>query len=137
MAAMGSMGASGTQDVGIDQATTVGDIQAILHRIMYKISDIEDNIAKNTQGSEQQLAQIRVDIRTMQMSGIGSGKGPGDRRIDLIDTKTMSPDKFSGNRSENFKILGQVHQGVLQREAAWVPPRLGGVREDRRQWHRG
>ena len=101
MAGMGSMGAN-VPDIGIDQATTVGDLQAILHRIMFRVIDIESNVGTNAQGAEQQLAAIRVEIRNMQLQGAGGGAG-GSKRIDLIDTKTMSPDKYSGNRSENFK----------------------------------
>ena len=101
MAGMGSMGAN-VPDIGIDQVTTVGDVQAILHRIMFRITDIENNVGTNAQGAEQQLAAIRVEIRNMQLQGAGGGAG-GSKRIDLIDTKTMSPDKYTGNRSENFK----------------------------------
>ena len=98
---MAGMGASGTPDVSIDHASSVGDIQAILRRMVARIDDLEITVGANATGTEQQLAGIRVDIRTIQVQGAASG-GMG-KRIDLIDTKTMSPDKFSGGRSENFK----------------------------------
>ena len=81
----------------------MGDIQAILHQIVYRMDDITNNVGDNAQGAEQQLAAIRVEIRNLQQGAGGGGGSSGGKRIDLIDTKTMSPDKFSGNRSENFK----------------------------------
>ena len=99
---MAGMGASGALTASIDQASTVGDIQSILKRLLAKIDDLEITVGANETGAEQQLAGIRVDIRNIQSQGAANSGGNG-KKIDLIDTKAMSPDKFSGGRSESFK----------------------------------
>jgi len=82
--------------------TTVADIQTVLHRFLGRILAIEHEIVTNATGAEQQLAGIRVDLRTLQLAPPPSSHGHG-KRFDLIDSKTMSPAMFSGARTENFK----------------------------------
>ena len=52
----------------IDSVTTVAVIQTVLHRMLYRIEAIESEIISNASGAEQQLASIRVDVRTLQLA---------------------------------------------------------------------
>ena len=52
----------------IDSVTTVADVQTILHRLLSRIIAIEGEVVTNAHGAEQQLASIRVDVRTLQLA---------------------------------------------------------------------
>ena len=97
-AAQGSSLADGPM---IDSVTTVADIQTVLHRMLYRMEAIEYEVTSNASGAEQQLAAIRVDVRTLPLAHPPSTHA---KRFDLIDSKTMSPAMFSGARTENFQV---------------------------------
>ena len=101
---MAQVGLSGQDDVYIDNAVSVGDIQAILHRMVLKLTVMEQDIEKNAQGAEQQLAQLRMDVRVLQTAPAPVAPTAHEKRFDLIDTKGMSPTVFGGTRAENFKF---------------------------------
>ena len=82
-------GQSGQDDVYIDNATTVVHFQVILHRIAHLIDRQSGEIERTTHGTEQQLAQVRIDIQTLSQRPQASAST--DVRVDLIDLKTMSP----------------------------------------------
>ena len=65
----------------IDSVTTVADIQAVLRRILFRIEAIEYEVATNASGAEQQVAAIRVDVRTFQLAPPPATQS---KRIDLI-----------------------------------------------------
>ena len=102
MAGIGMQGTQLADGPMIDSVTTVADVQTILHRLLGRIIAIEGEVVTNAHGAEQQLASIRVDVRTLQLAPPPSPHGHG-KRFDLIDSKTMSPAMFSGARTENFK----------------------------------
>ena len=79
----------------------MGDFQIILHRIVQLIDRQSGEIERTTHGTEQQLAQVRIDLQTLSQRPQASASA--DVRVDLIDLKTMSPTVFSGDRGENFK----------------------------------
>ena len=118
---MAQVGLSGQDDVYIDNAVSVGDIQAILHRMVLKLTVMEQDIEKNAQGAEQQLAQLRMDVRVLQTAPAPVAPTPHEKRFDLIDTKGMSPTVFGGTRAENFKFWAKK---VL----AYTNARLPGYR---------
>ena len=84
----------------IDSVTTVADIQTVLHRMLYRSEAIQSEIISSASGVEQQLASIRMDVRNLQLA---SSPSSHTEKLDLIDSKTLSPAVFSGARSENFK----------------------------------
>ena len=88
--------------MSIDNATSVGDFQTILWRIHARMESIEDSVAMNDSGATQQLAAIRVDVRTLQQAPQHAPHGPA--KFDLIDPTTMAPKSYSGSRSENYKV---------------------------------
>ena len=113
-------GQGGSDDVFVQNATTVGDFQNILQSLMQRLDTLEGEVAMNASGSEQQLAAIRVDIRTINQQAAGQGASQASR-FDLIDTKAMSPNIFSGDRSENFKQW-------VKKVKAYCNARLAGYR---------
>ena len=68
----------------IDSVTTVADMHTVLHRMLYRIGAIEFEVTSNASGAEQQLAAIRVDIRTLPLAPPPSTHA---KHFDLVDTK--------------------------------------------------
>ena len=111
MAASGSPGASGQDDVTIENTSTIGDFQVVLLRLTRANQVVRDELAyvqsdaaaKHAQ-RDIELAQVRVELRMAQAAGAQAGQGgQRDGRFELIDTKTMTPTKFSGMRTDHFK----------------------------------
>ena len=98
MAAMHT-GQSGSSDAAVENANSVGDFQTTLWRIMARLDSVENDVATNASGSEQQLAFIRVDVRALQQEPAADT----GRKVDLVDAKSMSPTTYSGARSESYK----------------------------------
>lgn len=96
-----NQGQSGQDDVYIDNAHTVGDFQVIMHRMVALIDRTSQELERTSHGAEQQLAQLRTDLRAMAQAPQAQARA--ETRLDLIDLKTMSPAAFSGDRGENFK----------------------------------
>ena len=119
MAAMQS-GESGQDDVSIGNANTVGDFQTLIARLDVRIDQLENELAMQGSGTEQQLATIRVDVRTLQQAG--GGAQAGGAKFDLVDTKNMSPTVYSGKRSDNFKVWAK-------RVKAYTNAKLPGYRK--------
>ena len=87
-------GESGQPDVSIPNVATVGDAQAVFYRQQDKIDRQQDKIEMMERmlgNCEQQITRLLAQPMDQQ------------RRIELVDVKTMSPEKFKGERSENFK----------------------------------
>ena len=82
MAGNGAQGSHLADGPMIDSATTVADIQSVLHRMLYRIEAIESEIISNASGAEQQLASIRVDVGTLQLAPPPSSHA---KKFDLID----------------------------------------------------
>ena len=95
-------GQSGMNDVYIINAETVGDFRTVLMFIDGRLDAIENDVAMNASGSEQQLAALRHELRGVQVGGVSN-------KFDLVDMKTMTPAVFTGARSENFRTLSLIH----------------------------
>ena len=119
MAGRGMQGSQLADGPVIESVTTVADIQTVLHRVLGRIEAIENEIVSNAHGSEQQLASIRVDVRTLQLAPPLSSH---QKKFDLIDSKTMTPATFGGSRSENFKAWAKKIK-------AYTKNKLPGYRE--------
>ena len=120
MAGNGAQGSHLADGPMIDSVTTVADIQTVRHRMLYRIESIESEIISNASGAEQQLASIRVDLRTFQQAPPPSSHY--EKKFDLIDSKTMTPATFGGSRSENFKAWAKKIK-------AYTNSKLPGYRE--------
>ena len=97
--------ASGSNDVTIDNATSVGDFQVVLQRITLENEALKDQLERNSHGAEQQLAQLRMDVRLLQQQQQAPPQADArEERFELVDTKNMSPAIYSGTRAENFKV---------------------------------
>ena len=98
-------GQSGSDDVYVENATSVGDFQIILARQSSEIAVLKDEAEKAGTSAEAQLAQLRVEIR---MLGLQQQQAPPaakkDERIELVDVKTMSAAIFNGFKTEVFKL---------------------------------
>ena len=112
---MAAPGQSGMNDVYIINAETVGDFRSVLMRIEGRLDALENDVAMNASGSEQQLAAIRHELRGVQAGGAVN-------KFDLVDMKTMTPALFTGARSENFRVWAK-------RVKAYTNARLPGYRK--------
>ena len=102
----GQGGASGQDDVTIDNANTIGDFQTLLRKGFEEREALQLELNNYTQNTEQQLAALRVELRMAQLQPQGVPHAAPDQRehkMELIDMKTMSPSKFSGNKGEHYK----------------------------------
>ena len=104
---MAAVGETGRGDVYIDNAHSVGDFQVILHRLQDMIETMQNEMEMNGTGIEQQMAQVRVDLRQMAVDARNVTSTASSTKYDLVDTKVMSPAQFSGERAENFKQWGK------------------------------
>ena len=82
----------------------MGDIQAIFRRMEQRLEVVDHETAMNASGTEQQMAALRVDVRTLQIAPPAAAP----KRYDLIDTKTMSPSMSGGTRADNFKAWAKT-----------------------------
>ena len=115
----------------IDSVTTVADIQTVLHRFLGRIIAIESEIVTNAHSAEQQLAGIRVDVRTLQQAPPTSSHF--QKKFDLIDSQTITPATVGGSRSENFKAWAKkskVKCPDVDSDARELLRRVPGIRDD-------
>ena len=98
-------GQSGADDVVIENAVTVGDFQVILNRAFEFMHDMRAEKEKEAQNYEQQLAQLRVEIRMTAVTAAQAQPAGRDReeRFELVDVKAMSQAVFNGFKTEDFK----------------------------------
>ena len=106
MAASYQPGLSGQDVVNIENSTTVGDFQSLLTRAFSLIDRVAQEAERHVHGSEQQFAQVRMDLQVLRTQGQQTQAQAQDRgpKIDLIDVKAMSPATFNGDHGDNFKI---------------------------------
>ena len=84
-------GQSGSDDVYVENASSVGDFQIILARQSAEIAVLKDEAERAGTNAEQQLAQLRVEIRMMGLQQQLAPQAPAkEERIELIDVKAMS-----------------------------------------------
>ena len=102
-------GQSGNEDVSIENAHSVGDFQVLLRAGREANEALRNELETYTRNTEQQLAQLRVDLRlatiatAQAQAGGGQGSESREIRMELIDMKSMSPATFSGAKGEHFK----------------------------------
>ena len=103
---MAGQGPSGQDDVSIENANTIGDFQTLLRKGFEEREALKLELDNYTQNTEQQLAALRVELRRAQLQAQQAPPAAPDNRehkMELIDMKTMSPSKFSGNKGEHYK----------------------------------
>ena len=108
---MGSPGASGQDDVSIENASTVSDFVTVLQRMNIanralrdELSYVQADAATKHSQRDMEMAQMRVELRLAQAAGVQSQSQHSDKKFELIDVKTMIPAKFSGMKSDHFKL---------------------------------
>ena len=108
---MGSPGASGQDDVSIENASTVSDFVTVLQRMNIanralrdELSYVQADAATKHSQRDMEMAQMRVELRLAQAAGAQSQSQQSDKKFELIDVKTMIPAKFSGMKSDHFKL---------------------------------
>ena len=98
-------GQSRADDVVIKNATTVGDVSVILNRAFDFMHDTREENESEAQNYEQQLAQLRLEIR-MNAVAVGQAQPAGREREDwfeLVGVKALSPAVFNGFKTAHFK----------------------------------
>ena len=81
-------GESGHTDVSIPNVATVGDAQTVFYRQQDEIEMLKRTITN----LEQHLARVTTQGPMYQ------------NRIELVHVKTMSPEQFNGDRSQDFNL---------------------------------
>ena len=117
---MAAAGASGQADVTVDNCLSVGDIQAIIRRIEQRFEVVEHETAMNASGTQQQLAALRVDVRTLQIAPPAAAA----KRYDLIDTNTMSRSMLGGTRADYFKAWAKNTKSYTNAKLPGYPQAL-------------
>ena len=97
---MGSPGASGQDDVSIENASTVSDFVTVLQRMNIanralrdELSYVQADAATKHSQRDMEMAQMRVELRLAQAAGAQSQSQQSDKKFELIDVKTMIPAK--------------------------------------------
>ena len=108
---MASPGASGSDDVTIENASTASDFVTVLQRmntanrtLRDELSYVQADAATKHSQRDMEMAQMRVELRLAQAAGAQTQGQHSDKKFELIDVKTMTPAKFSGMKSDNFKL---------------------------------
>ena len=114
--------ASGAADVHMDNAETVGDFRVLFERLQQENGALRSELERVVASTEQQLAQIRIDARTLAASQQAQQALPRVDKIDLIDVKSMSPSSFSGAKTEPWKAWAK-------KVKAFTNAKLSGFRD--------
>ena len=96
---------SGAEDVTVDNVHTLGDFLRLLSRALVHIQHLKDEVEQTATGTEQQMAQLRADLRIALTAAqpIPGAGAPRDDQFELIDVKAICLAVFNGLKAENFR----------------------------------
>ena len=86
----------------IDTATTVEDFKVLFHRANDKAMELEKLIVALRQDTDVAVTELNTELVKSQAETTRA-KARHEDRIDLIDTKMISPTSFDGTKVETFK----------------------------------
>ena len=116
-------GLTGQDDVSVENAHMVRDVETIFNRAFDQNRYLREEIVQMKARHDVEMAQMCVDMcqaqQDVRQALAGSSSGPRGTKFDLVDVKSMSPSVCNASKRNHFKAWSTKFKGYFNAKVNW------------------